>query len=240
MQPIIIELVGIGGAGKSSLRRVLKEINPRIQLVGPPNKLYYLPFLLSKVLKWRIIHLCRYRHSRWFNLQETRLLFYLGTWLPYLQRKAKKENIIIILDPGPVYWLSALREFGPDIVRSPFFLFWWREALVLWAGALSLLIYLDAPNELLLERILSRAEWHEAKQQTKNDALNYFSRYRKWNDFLTQLMNRYGNLDVYKFQTHKWPTRVIVDKLVTHINLAELHKVGCGNNYKTRKIYTEF
>jgi adenylylsulfate kinase-like enzyme len=35
-RPLIIEMVGIAGAGKSTLKQLLGERNPRIQAVVPP------------------------------------------------------------------------------------------------------------------------------------------------------------------------------------------------------------
>lgn len=220
-RPIIIEMVGLAGAGKSTLRKVLAQRNARIQVAPPPSKAIYLPFLGRDIFLWLPIYLGKYRHSRWFTPQETKLMGYLSTWLPYLRWQAIGKGIVVVLDPGSVYWLSALREFGPEITQSLRYQRWWNEMLFQWTAALEAIIWLDAPDELLLERVLGRDEWHEAKGQPRKQALEYFARYRMWYERVIAAMTGCNGPRVLRFRTDQISPEQMADKVLAVIDLMD-------------------
>jgi deoxyadenosine/deoxycytidine kinase len=177
--PLIIELVGVAGAGKSSLRKKLMENNCKIVNVPAPSKFYYVSFLISHFFKWYPLYLKNYSNSRWFTRKEITQMAYLETWLPYLHRCAVEKDQMIVLDPGCVYWLINLKYFGPEITKSNQFINWWNFMKDKWSAALDLVVWLDAPVELLVTRVLRRTEWHECKTQPREDILRDFSILRK-------------------------------------------------------------
>ena len=174
----IIELVGIAGSGKTTLRRTLQEKNKNIQFRTPPPKKNYAPFVIKHLATWVPEYLTCHHFGRWFTRKEIKLMGYLETWLPYLREQVIANNSIIVLDPGSVYWLTALREFGPEFCKEPRFAKWWNEKLRQWAAALTLIVWLDASEDISYERVLARGEWHEAKEQKKDEALEIFRRLR--------------------------------------------------------------
>ncbi|MGH7454266.1 MAG: hypothetical protein ACRENG_23125, partial [bacterium] len=64
-RPLVVELVGPPGAGKTTILRMLcqrnKKILPGIRL----RKTMYILLFISKIFYWLPIFLCRHSHSRW-------------------------------------------------------------------------------------------------------------------------------------------------------------------------------
>ena len=218
-RPYIIEMVGVAGVGKSTVCEVLFQRNARIQAAPRPSKAIYLPFLSQFVSRWLPIYLGKYRHSRWFTLNEVRLMVYLATWLPYLRRVSFDKDITVALDPGSVHMLSALRELGPEITQSPRYQRWWNEALFQWAGALDALIWLDSPDELLLERIYGRDQWHEALTQPRKQVLERFARLRMGHERVVAAMTACSSTKVLRFRTDQISPEQVADKVLAVIEV---------------------
>lgn len=210
---MIVEMVGICGAGKSSLYHLLHHRNNRIVKLPPPPKTHYFFFLLKVVYKWLPLYLVKYRSTRWLSLEEIRLMAYLDTWLPYIKREAVKNKQIVVLDPGSVYWLSALREYGPEITQSAQFKKWWDQKFELWKNALDVIVWLDAPDELLYDRIVNRVERHEMQDQPKETAIASFVRYRAQYKQIINQISVHRDIRIYPFFTDKISTDQMADQI---------------------------
>jgi hypothetical protein len=216
---LLMEMLGLCGAGKSSLYRQLKQGNPRIHKLPPPPKYYYLLCLPKLTLLWLPLYLVRYRKTRWFSLQEIRLMLYLEAWLPYLKKQSIKHDQIIVLDPGSIYWLSALLEFGPEITRDPWFRSWWNIMYRRWMNALDIIIWLDAPDELLYDRVIRRDEYHEVKNISKDEAIASFGRYRSWYQKIVKQMTSQRDIQLISYTTDKISTNQMAEEILAKINL---------------------
>jgi hypothetical protein len=215
---MIIEMVGICGSGKSSLLRCFSQRDKRFVQLPPPNKLIYLPFLFKMIFYWAPLYLLRYRGTRWFGMEEIRSMAYLDCWLPYLQKEAVKKNIIAVLDPGSVYWLSNLCEFGAEITQSPQFKKWWDAMYQRWASALDAIIWLDAPDELLYNRVIHRNEWHEVQQQAQDVAVASFVHYREWYGKITKAIASQRDVKTFSFRTDQVSTEQIANQVLAGLN----------------------
>jgi shikimate kinase len=218
-RPRIIEMVGIGGAGKSTLLKALAKRNGKIQTLPVPSKIQYLPVIAKIAFVWLPLYLGKYRHSRWFTLEEIRIIGYLETWLSYIRSQALAKDLVVVLDPGSVYWLSALQEFGPELTKDRRFQRWWENKLNEWSSALDMIIWLEAPNEMLLQRVLSRNEWHEAKYQSPQVALEYFERFRVWYKRLVPEMASRKNTKVFHYHTDQVSTEQMAEQIFSAVDL---------------------
>jgi deoxyadenosine/deoxycytidine kinase len=144
---------------------------------------------------------------------------YLETWIPFLRRQALAKDIVVVLDPGSVYWLTALRQFGPEITTSHQYERWWNTMFRQWAAALDGIIWLDAPDELLYARILARDEWHEAKEQSQKKACEIFMRYRAWYGQITAAMTARSGLKVFHFHTDQISSEQMADSVLSVMKL---------------------
>jgi hypothetical protein len=217
--PHIIEFVGVAGTGKSTLLKAMMQRDKRIMTLPLPSKYSYIPFLLRVVLNWWPIYLNHYRNSRWFTFQEIRNMGYLDTWIPFIRSQASTRQNIVGIDPGSIYWLASLQEFGPKITQHPKYQNWLKEKLEQWASALDVAIWLDAPEELCLQRVLGRDEFHEIKDVPANEALAELKGYRQsYKRILSQMSSRFA-IKTFYFRTDQIPTDQIVERVFSEIDL---------------------
>jgi deoxyadenosine/deoxycytidine kinase len=215
----LIELAGVAGAGKSTLLRAMMERNGNFRPFPPPSKAYYLIFLLKMYLKWLPLYLKNFRNSRWFTLQEIRNMGYLDTWLPYIRSKARNGQNLYVLDPGSIHWLSSLQAYGPPITRHPHFQSWWKSKFDQWSSGLTAIIWCDAPEDVCIQRVLSRDEWHEIKEISINSALSEVRCYRDSYEHIIPEMTSLHAIRLFHFHTDQISTEQMVDKIFSDADL---------------------
>jgi shikimate kinase len=220
LRPRLIEMVGIGGAGKSTLFRALHQQNPKIQKLAPPRKVRYLPTILRLGFRWLPVYLSKYRATRWFTWDEMRNICYLDAQLAHVREHNDSQGVIAVLDPGSIYWLSALREFGPEFTTDPLFCKWWDERLAVWAAALDVIVWIEAPTELLLERVLARDEDHEARGQSREVALAHFERYQsEYSKMVPGVVGR-GPARLFHFRSDQVSAEKMLEEIRAMVDLS--------------------
>ena len=90
-----------------------------------------------------------------------------------LARGALNDDRVTILDQGLVYMLTRLH--GLDIVKTQCLNTWWTSALDDWASTLDVVVHLDAPDEILVERIRTRHKEHVVKQASREEACRFLA-----------------------------------------------------------------
>lgn len=103
---------------------------------------------------------------------------YLEAGLHVLGQQGSKNGLVTLLDHGPIYRLAFLREFGPAITTSQVYKRWWAGLHDQWIATLDMIIWLDAPDAILLERIRARDQRHTIKEQSEQEACEELARYR--------------------------------------------------------------
>jgi thymidylate kinase len=217
--PMLIELVGVAGSGKSTLKKQLHKSDPMICSVQPPSKSIYFMPLLKIIFKWFPLYLRHYSKTRWFTKQELRNYLYLESWLPHLMRCSLENDKVVVLDPGAFYWLTSLNELGPEITKSEQFLAWWEEMRQKWLSAIDIVVWLDAPTEMLMDRVKKRSEWHESKLLSRVEIIRTFDLYREgYTKLIDQISSRRKN-HILKIKTDQTPSdevfrqvRAIIEK----------------------------
>jgi hypothetical protein len=198
-----MELVGPACAGKTTLTRKLTQGRTEIKLapdiaVRRPEHLAvfvrYAPLLLP-------IFLPGDPNSRWFTWEEIKALVYLKAWPRVIKQQTANKDRVILLDQGPVFRLATLHAFGPAWIRTPAADMWWNQMFEQWAAFLDLVIWLDAPNPLLVKRINTRERWHVVKGKSDQEAAQFLDRYRRSYHFvLTRLVVK-GRPRIIPFDT---------------------------------------
>jgi hypothetical protein len=151
--PVVCEVMGPAGAGKTTLINALLKQSSTFQLDFSLPRIKKIPYFISNTYKFLPTYLRSYRGSKWFTWRETRSMVYLKTGLDAFGNQSKNNGVVTLLDHGPIYRLAFLREFGPEITRSQIYRNWWTDLFKRWMETLDLLILLDAPNEVLMKRI---------------------------------------------------------------------------------------
>ena len=219
--PLVVEICGPAGAGKTTLLRVLKQRH-QVFVEGVHlrvRRIEHIPFFLSNAFLLLPAFFSRHRNSRWFTWDEIKKMVYLKGWSHVLRRQASNNGTVTVLDHGPVFQLSHLHAFGPQKINSQSFIEWWNRMLKQWAAIMYMLIWLDAPNVVLLERINKRNRWHIIKGKPREEAYECLKRYRTSYEQIITRLTASGGPTILRFDTHQKSVDQIVDEVLAAFSL---------------------
>lgn len=219
---LIMELVGPAGAGKTTLTRVLSHRSAIIQ-VGSDielRKLKYVPVIVRNTLSLMPIFLRKLRYGRWFTWDEIKALVYLKGWPGVLRQEAATGDAMILLDHGPIFKLATLNEFGPERLKTEGFETWWSAMFKQWASTLDVVVWLDAPDLVLENRINSRDQRHLVKGKTGAEVVHFLARYRTSYDQILGKLKTPGGPLLLQFDTSRISIEQVADEILSAINVA--------------------
>lgn len=225
----VVELVGVAGAGKSTLTAALLAAAPTA--LGTRQLRQKLP--LSRLnMAWHALMLTFYflptylrywpKH-RWFSNHEMRSLCYLAAW-PRALTQRMGQDVIQIMDLGPIFRLVFLAEFGTSLTQCARFAAWRRHQIAQWREIIDLVIMVDAPDEVLQERIDSREKAHVAKAQSIAQNFAFYQRYRAgYQEVIANLCQPQKNgriPTILHFDTSQFSVDEIVSALLQTLKIA--------------------
>ena len=227
-KPYIVEIIGPAGAGKSTLTRALVEsYRDAIKSERPqPRDMTNLGFYVGNGLLLLPTFLRRPWTGRWYSNEEAQRLFYLTGMSHRLRRagqpsataqNARQSRPIVVLDQGPVFDMAQLTEFGPERLQSPTFTLWWRGMLDRWANMLDMVVWLDAPDSVLIPRVMARAKWHTLKGYDHEQARDFLARYRASYDVNLFRLTTCSPINVLEFRTDREELATIVQHIADAI-----------------------
>jgi shikimate kinase len=196
----LIELVGVAGAGKTTLLRTLKQRDARLRTDVSIGRMRRLDLLARHTLRFLPALVRSAPRGRWFTWHELRLMAYLEGWPRGAFGQRTRPTLF---DHGPIFILVQLREFGPPLVAGPAFEAWWRAARSAWARAIDLVVWLEAPDDVLLPRIDARAQRHPVKHKPIAMAAEFLASYRRGYEKLLAEMAAEGHFRVVRFDTSR-------------------------------------
>jgi hypothetical protein len=159
LRPLTVELVGPAAAGKSSLLLTLAREHRMWRAGLRLPKYRHLTTAVSLAPTFLALHR-PYRGLLW---KEMKRITYLRTLQRVLEDPGPTRWSTVILDEGAVYMMARLLVYGEDRIRSGAFDRWWRKAIESWARALDVLVWLDAPDAILIHRLRTREQAHRGR-----------------------------------------------------------------------------
>jgi adenylate kinase family enzyme len=216
----LVELIGPAGAGKSSVIKKLIESNGSFHLGDDlhlksidhiPIFISNIPFLLDRFLTQGA------SHSRQFSWDELKSIVYLKSAREIFARQQANHDAIFLLDHGPVFKLATLYEFGPDKVKDKEFDQWWQMMFTQWAGSLDFVVSLDAPDDLLHNRINARSQKHAVKNRSPEKASKFLNRYRESFEHIMVNLTKFNGPNYFQLDTGDLSCDQVVQKILTRV-----------------------
>lgn len=200
-RPTVVELVGLAGAGKSTLARALLTAGADVELDLPLSRVGSAASQAAAMASFVVPYLREARGTAWFTRDQARGLGYLRAWQHALTRHRTTESAYLLMDHGPLFRLAQLDAFGPPVTSTPSFRRWWDATLDTWAGLLDVVVWLDAPEELLVRRIRSRDQRHVLREADDDESRWFLGRYRASYDRVLERVEKRGAGKVMSLRT---------------------------------------
>lgn len=209
----IVEIVGPAGAGKTTLYQALDCHTDRIQVGNFPDvrKVSDVPFFFWNGIRIIPNLLRLYRSdSRQLTRREFAWMSILYGWTELLRKESRRNDRIIVLDQGPVYLLAEMRLFGPEYLKQAGAQGLWQTLYKRWGTVLDTVVWLDAEDEVLLERIRNRQQEHIVKEQPATVVFEFLNCYRSEYERILSILEAQGaGLKVLRFNTRQQPKEIL-------------------------------
>jgi hypothetical protein len=217
--PRVVELAGLAGAGKSTLLRHLEASaagrEPRLVVLHCNHLKRRFPHLLA----WEALRLLPTalrmvaRHRQVFG-EELRQLSRLAILPAVLRSPSLRRAEVVVLDEGPVFILARLLALGRTTALGDPLLARRRQAAVdHWRGALDLIVWLDAPDEVLAGRIRQRSQPHLVKHAEDAAVVGFLRAFRTAFDRVLDALTVSRGVACLALDTHARPVSQLTDSL---------------------------
>lgn len=224
--PYLVEIAGVAGAGKSTLARLLCQQDAEYRLAEfidarRREHLAYIAHGIPRVLPILAANLGpRPRLDR----RQIKLLVYATEWHRLLSRKPLYRRGVTLLDQGPIYALVRLKALGARVTTGAAFDRWWDEMIDSWSDRLGAIVWLDADDQVLWDRINGRDQRHATKGGSPEVGLRFITRYRL---AFQQVLDRLGTRgpQIMRFDTGRASSEEIAGEI--RVTLAA-RRVGLG------------
>lgn len=221
--PLVVELVGPAGAGKTTISMALTRRSAGILESNFPYVRSVMDtsfFVRHGLLLAPTLFCLPHDNGRWLTRREIAWMMILNGWHHVLRRQSTRSGKIIVLDQGPIFLLAELDEFGPKCLQNPSAERWWAEKYGQWAATLDIVVWLDTSDDCLLERIRTRAKWHLMKDAPAPEVFEFLARYRvAYEKVISNLTANSHGPKVLRFDTDRESLDGIVNRLLFEFGL---------------------
>jgi thymidylate kinase len=159
----LVELMGPPGAGKSTLyAALLREGVAKMPLLRYGR---HRPVLARHLAGASATLLRRRALDRQWSFELLVMMAYVRALPVVLSGPRRPAGDVLVFDQGPLYTLAR------EPLRDARLRDWWESSLALWRSLLDVVVWLDAPDDVLVERIHGRAIEHRYKGAERDAAL---------------------------------------------------------------------
>lgn len=213
--PLLVEISGVAGAGKSTVTSALEKETPRYKKAEfirtrSPAHLIQVVRSLPRLLPVLAAGVVRKRRFGWADVK---LMVYITQWRRFLGSRPEYADRVVLLDQGPIYALIRLKAKGLAAASTGQFRRWWSEMLSHWAEEIAVIVYLDAPDDILLSRINERPQSHVVKGDSTDGGAEFVRRYRSLFEEVLSHIEQTQDAEIWRFETSRTPVEQIVGEI---------------------------
>lgn len=224
-RPRIVELIGPAGVGKSEVTAQLARM-PGVLCTSiwevPLTELAWATFCTIPSAATLI------RRAGAPLSRELRHIARLRALLNFLDRDELSAYRYIVLDEGAIYTLSWLHVIGHSVFGD-FRTNAWRHYIgALWAAQLDEVIWLDAPDNVLAQRLRTRAKRHIMSNASDRSVTAFSLRYRAAFNATIGLIQGHGRLAVRDYRTDHHSPAELAELIMGGGEAAQLPELAHG------------
>ena len=210
-RPVVVELAGPAGAGKTTVWRLLSR---RARVLG--TSVWGLPRPLLVASAARALPAIRAlvgaaRSLPWEDMQQ---LIRLDALNLLLHRTRASRPRVVVLDEGPVFAFAKFRVLGHPCFRDGRLDAWWRRQLAHWAARLDVIVLFDGADPLLVHRLRTRAQGHPLKHSSEQDVYEFTAAYRREFEWVIAGLTAQGGPRVVSLASDGAPPEELVKRVL--------------------------
>ncbi len=147
---------------------------------------------------------------RRFTLEDLKLVIQINALRRLLHCESGKGYRALMMDEGGVFGLAKLQAFG----ASSDSLNWMSGLFNRLAPTLDTVIWLDASDAVLAQRIREREKPHRTKHLPDAEIVDHLCRYRAAFERVIAELNQRNSLKVIRFRTDQEPLEAIAKRIL--------------------------
>ncbi|HKO98097.1 MAG TPA: hypothetical protein VJU86_13960 [Pyrinomonadaceae bacterium] len=201
------EIIGPAGSGKSTLTNLLRHdatIKTGLSIWGLSLPLLATGTLLS------LKDLVKLIRRRVFTVEEVKLVIQINALRRLLSRESEKGYRALMMDEGGVFGLAKLQTSEGGTRSNT----WMSGLLNRMAPTLDTVIWLDASDAVLAQRIREREKPHRTKHLPDAAIREHLARYRAAFEQVVAELTRRNSLKVIRFRTDRESLEAIAKQIL--------------------------
>lgn len=226
-----IEIIGVAGSGKSTLARALCSNSTACRVDSPfqlRNSEHLRPALRGLRREAPLIGKAAW-HRCIPTWTELKLIAFLSEWPRLIHDKDAQSTPVTVMDQGAVYALARLGHRTHLIPGTEPLGPWWKSTVTTWAETLEMVVWIDAPNDVVLHRINSRVQVHEVKGKGPREAASYIDRYRSAYQTVVDSIGRAGGPIVVRYDSNVHSVPDLVSQTLERLEATSSNHQGSRN-----------
>jgi len=213
---VIVELVGPAGAGKTTLAEGVsatdRTVLSGLSLWGLPRRdLMRSAMSLAPTIAAAALGGSKSR----LRAGEIAQMIRLGALRRAVWREAQRHRVLL-LDEGPVFalsWLDVFFSRNGDRVPAA----WRRRVVSDWSMLLDVVVFIDASDVTLAERIRTREKPHMVKDRSDAEIYGFSAGFRKAFDRVIAELAKAGHVMVDALNTDRVPVEQSASRLLSRL-----------------------
>ena len=220
---LVVELVGIAGAGKSTLYRALQKKATWFLFEHIPSIWDFsnIPFYVKNIISLiPVLIKLLGKGNRFLNVRELVCMAILNDWsIDLMRNKADNGGKTIVIDQGPISMIAYLQLKGPLSLKNSNIQWWWDKVFEQWIQTIDLVVWLDISYETSIYRINNRPQKHSLKGKTYQESCDVLTKYRtKYEEVLSKFWLYNRNSHVIRIDSGENTVDEIVGTVISEID----------------------